>query len=584
VSVSTLLPVATPRQTARALARLARPQAGLAGVATVVLVATTGAALAVPALLGAVIDVVIDGGSTAELDRLLVALVTVTVAQGVGGGVGLRLVGRLGEQLLASLREQVVDRALALPLADVERAGTGDLVARVSGDVDAVANATRTAIPEIISAALIVILTGVGLAALDLRLALAGALAVPIQLGAARWYLRRSGPVYAAERVAEGARAQQLHASVTGARAVRALRLQLTHLQELTERSSVAVELALRAARIRSFFFSRLNAAELVGLTAVLGVGFVLVRDGAVTVGAATAAALYFHRLFDPVGALLFQLDTAQEAGAAAARRVGGANAAPLPATPPNRSAGATPTITLAGVRFAYRSGHDVLHDVDLHVAAGERVALVGSSGAGTSTIARLVAGVLAPTAGTVAVGGRVALITQEVHTFSGTLADDLRLARSDATDGDLHAALATVGADGWVRALPDGLDTVVGAGGHPLGPAEAQQVALARLVLADPDVAVLDEATAEAGSAGARVLDAAAVAATAGRTTVIVAHRLSQAARADRIVVLEAGRVVESGTHDQLVAASGTYAALWSAWSASRPAPVDQAEAGARP
>jgi ATP-binding cassette subfamily C protein len=364
---------------------------------------------------------------------------------------------------------------------------------------------------------------------------------------------------------------------------VRALRLQDAHVARIDARSREAIGHAREAARARSWFFARLNAAELVGLGAVLLAGFALVRDGALTVGEATAAALYFHRLFDPIGALLFQLDATQAAGAALARLVGVATLAPPPA-PEAPVPLADGGVELDGVHFRYDGGDEVLHGVSLRLAPGERVALVGASGAGKTTIAKLVAGVHAPTAGAVRVGGAdlrrvdpdelrraVVLVSQEVHLFAGTLADDLRLARPGATDDELRAALATVGARAWVDALPAGLDTVVHDGPHRLGATEAQQLGLARLVLAGPRVAVLDEATAEAGSAGARVLEASAEAALAGRTALVVAHRLTQAKRADRVVVLDGGRVVEEGTHDDLLAAGGPYAELWSAWSAAR-------------
>jgi ATP-binding cassette subfamily C protein len=232
------------------------------------------------------------------------------------------------------------------------------------------------------------------------------------------------------------------------------------------------------------------------------------------------------------------------------------------------------------GISHAYAPGAEVLHDVSLAVAAGRRVAIVGASGAGKTTVAAILAGVFPPSAGRISVGPddlseldpgqlreRIKLVSQEVHVFTGTLAEDLRLARPDADEPALVAALRTVGAESWVRALPEGLHTVVGEGAYRLTAAQAQQLALARIVLADPPVVILDEATAEAGSAGARQLEESARAAVAGRTAVIVAHRLSQAQECDQILVMDAGRVIERGSHDELLAAGGAYARLWQAW-----------------
>jgi ATP-binding cassette, subfamily C, bacterial len=598
VAAAGVLPVASSAQTRATIRAAGRHHRGLVVAALVVLVGATIAALAVPRLVGTLVDVVVEGRSASDLDRTVVALAVATLAQGVLAGAGLAVAGALSERFLAGLREDVVDTALALPLAEVERGGTGDLVARVVGDVDAVGEAIRLALPEMVVSALVIGLTVVGLGALDWRLAVAGLLAVPFQVATTRRYLRRSGPIYAAERAADGRRAQRVHASVAGARAVRVLGLGPTHVRRLDDASQATVDLAVATARERAWFHVGLNAAELVGMAAILVTGFLLVRDDTITLGMATAAALYFHRLFDPIGIVLSQLDHAQAAWAALARLVGvaslgastagaipaGEDAQAPPADRPGTPADAAPPVELAGVDFAYDGGPPVLRGVDLHLAPGERVALVGASGAGKTTIAKLVAGVHPPGAGEVrvdgtpveqlgasALGRRVALVSQEVHVFAGPLVDDLRLARPDAGDDEIRAALERVGAWPWVDDLPDGMATVVGEGGHALGPTEAQQLALARLVLVDPTVAVLDEATAEAGSAGARRLEASAAAAIEGRTALVVAHRLTQAVAADRVVVLDAGRVVEQGTHDELLAAGGAYADLWAAWSVAR-------------
>jgi ATP-binding cassette subfamily C protein len=389
--------------------------------------------------------------------------------------------------------------------------------------------------------------------------------------------------MYAAERSAEGARAQQMLGSIEGAATVRAFRLACAHTERIAERSRAAVAISLRTTAVQTRFFGRLNVAELIGTSAVLLVGFMIVRADAITVGAATAAALYFIRLFDPINTLLGLIDAAQEATAGLARLVGVTQLAQP--DPDGRTGEPTDSsITVDAVGHAYTPGHDVLTDVNLTLRSGERVALVGTTGAGKTTLAKLIAGVHTPTAGQIRIGGvavgaldpaapraAVALITQEVHTFAGTLTDDLRLARPGATDADLAAALDKVGALSWARALPDGLATIVGAGGCRLTATQAQQLALARLVLADPLIAILDEATAEAGSAGARVLEAAASSALDGRTALVVAHRLTQAATADRIVVLNTGRVVETGLHAELAAGDGPYAHLWAAWSRAR-------------
>ena len=575
------LPVATAARCRQLVWSLIRPHRVPAISGVVVLVLATVVSLLSSPLLGRIVDIVADHRAASDLVAPAVGIALVALVQGLLTPIGLSQLATAGESALAGLRERFVERALQLPIADVERAGSGDLTSRVTNDVTKISEAVREALPEFARSGLAIVLTLVALAVLDWRFLLAALLAAPVQGLTVRWYLHRAGKVYAAQRISAGEQQQQLLETIGGARTVRAFRLGGRQLPRVASASSHTVNRTLDGIALQTGFFGRLNAAEFIGLSSVLIVGFVLVQDGAVSIGTASAAAFYFHSLFTPVNTALFLLDEAQSAAASLARLVGVVD---LPAPPPSSAAAipaAKASIGIEKVGHAYVDGHDVLSDVDLDIPAGHRVAVVGASGAGKTTLVKLIAGFHPPTAGTIRLGGQdteelgpdgvrrtVALVTQEVHVFAGPLSDDLRLARAQASDAELEAALEQVQALDWVRLLPEGLETVVGDGGHELTAAQAQQLALARLVLADPPVAILDEATAEAGSAGARLLERSAAQALTGRTAIVVAHRLTQAATADRIVVMESGRVAEQGTHAELLASSGLYAQLWKAWS----------------
>jgi len=567
------LPVATPGQTGGwLLAQLRGRRLELAVTLAVGLVAATASVLPVAAL-GRLVDLVREGAHPAALFPIAVVVVTAALIGGVASGATTALVSRLGERILATLREETVGIALRLPATVLDRAGRGDLLSRVGADVAAIGTAAAEVLPTVISAVLLAALSVTAMFGLDWRLGLAGLAAMPLYLAALRWYLPRSAPIYARERAAIGARSQLLMESLQGVRTVHAYRIEDRHLTAIDGASAHARDLSIGVFTLFTRFVGRINRAELVGLATILAAGFWFVRAGWVTVGETAAAAVLFHRLFNPIGMILFTFDEIQEAGAGLARLVG---VGTLPVAPAGDIRLDKADLELDHVCFAYDERVPVLREITLRVAPGERVALVGSTGAGKTTVASIAAGILRPQRGTAYAGGIpvddlapgvIAVISQETHVFAGPLVEDVRLARPSATFLEVRQALATVGALDWAVALPDGLDTLVGEGGHPLTAAQGQQLALARLVLLDPAVAILDEATAEAGSAGARALEEAALAATRGRTTLLVAHRLTQAATADRIVVLEHGTVLEEGTHTELVTAGGRYAELWAAW-----------------
>ncbi|MFT4229350.1 MAG: ABC transporter ATP-binding protein [Microbacterium sp.] len=570
------LPTATGRQTLAAAGRMLARHPWRLALVVLVLLTGASAGLATPWALGVLVDLIGDGAATdAGVWGLGAAVLVTALVSAAATGLGVVLAARVFETMLADLREEFVARALALPQGAVERAGTGDLVSRASDDVAQVSDAIPQLVPALTSALFTVAVTVAGMAVLDGRFALALLVTIPVYALTLRWYLRTAPAIYAAGRAAAATRAHHVLASLRGLDTVLAYRLSGEHSARIARASWDVVTWALRARTVQNMLAGRLNLAEYVGLAALLSTGCWLVQAELATVGVATTAVLLLLRVFAPVGELMFVMDDAQAAAASLSRIVGIVRGAPDVDAPPcgGSTAGTSrahgPLACAHRVTFCYDDGRPVLHALELHVDAGEKVALVGASGAGKTTVAALLAGIHEPTAGTVVRPERTLLLSQETHVFAGTLADGLRLARPDASDAELIDALARVHASGLLEALPEGLATPVGGAGHALTAAQAQQLALARVVLADPELAILDEATAEADSADAGLLDRAAAAAVAGRAALVVAHRLSQAAACDRILVVDAGRIVEEGDHAALVASGGAYARLWAAWSA---------------
>lgn len=548
----------------------------------VIIVVLHGAAaiagLAGPILMGLLVDAVTAGTTAKFVNTVILIGALAVVLQAIVIRFARRYAMVFGEKVFARLREEFLEVATDLPLSVVERSGTGDLVARTTHDINRVQHTIRFGVPQILVQTATVIITLIAAIFSSPIVALALFAGLPLIYFVGRWYLPKAPEAYIAESASYTEIYADITESVEGSRTIEALSMTGARRSKLDAGIAKAMKAERRTLNLRTVLIPGMDIAFAIAPIIVLIWGAYSVSQGWASVGAVTTILLYATQLVGPIWDLVFWLDESQVAATSMARIIG------VGEVENDRvekdGVPAHERINGSGIEYAYREGHNVLHGINIDLEPGERLAIVGPSGAGKSTLGRMLAGIHPPTGGSVTVGnvplvdlplddlrGHVALVTQEHHVFVGTLAQNLQLADEHATQEQIENALDALGALDWVRKLPQGLDTEVGSGGHALTPAQAQQIALARLVLLDPHTLILDEATSLLDPRAARDLEKSLNAVLEGRTVVAIAHRLHTAHDADRVAVVSEGRISEIGPHNDLVAAEGEYAKLWHSW-----------------